>query len=97
MKEIVINLGGEGKISGAIDVNNPLILDKRWRCSRNGRPLKEVKQGCMVVCCGDRLPFRNHCADKIIKNSIPIDTKTWMGPGYSSKEIERINKRGRKN
>ncbi len=92
MKEIVINLGGEGEIPGAIDVNHPIILDNQWRCSRNGLPLNEVRQGCTVVCCGDRLPFCDHCADKVVTNGVPIDIMTWMGPGYSSKEIKRIRK-----
>jgi len=92
MKEVVVNLGGEGEVSGAIDVNNPQILDKRWRCSRNGCSLNEVRRGCIVICRGDRIPFCDHCADKIITNNVPIDIITWMGPGYSSEEIKRIRK-----
>ena len=92
MKEIVINLGGEGEVPGAINVNNPLVLAKEWVCSRNGLPLCEVEHGDIVICCGDRLPFCSHCAGRIITNSVPIDRKTWAGPGYSSKEIQRIKR-----
>ena len=92
MKETVINLGGEGEIPGAININHPVILDENWRCSRKGCSLKVVKEnGYIIVCCGDRLPLCDHCAKEVITNNVPIDMITWMGPGYSSEEIKRIN------
>ena len=93
MKETIINLGGEGEVPHAININHPAILDENWRCSRSGCPLKEIKErGPVIICCSDQLPLCDNCADKIIVNDAPIDKKTWIGPGYSTEEIKRINK-----
>jgi len=93
LKENVINLGGEGEVFGAINVNDSTILAPNWRCARTGCPLKKIQRSGLVVAChGDQLPFCNCCADKIITNNVPIDIITWMGPAYSTKEIKRIAK-----
>lgn len=90
-----LNLGGEGEVPGCIQVNLRHVLDAgdRFIASRNGDPIGIkgiLKGGPLVICDSDQLPFLPEVFDEIYANGVPIDTHTWLGPGYSSKEICRV-------
>lgn len=89
----IVNLGGEGEIRAAINVNLPQILAPNWRASRNGSfTLRDVLQsGPIIIAKGDKLPFRDACVSIVVCHHVPIGNhSTWLGPAYSPQEIERI-------
>ena len=88
-----VNLGGEGEVSGAVNINHECICEQGWSMSRDGRiGLKEVKKsGPVVVAESSRLPI----ADKsvlVVYHNVPIDRDSLLGEGYPSFEIERIRR-----
>ncbi|HNQ16881.1 MAG TPA: hypothetical protein PKJ26_03520 [Candidatus Woesebacteria bacterium] len=92
-----LNLGGEGEILGCIQVNLPYVLEAgdNFVASRNGDPIGikgVLRGGPLVICDSDRLPFLPGVFDEIFANGVPIDRTTWLGPGYSGKEICRVCK-----
>lgn len=89
----IINLGGEGEIRTAINVNLPHILAPNWRTSRDGLlNLRDIHQsGPIIIARGDMLPFRDSCVRMVVCQNAPIGNhSTWLGPAYSPQEIERI-------
>lgn len=95
-EEVVVNLGGEGEVAGALNVQGEWILDAAWQSSRGGKSLSELQAAGhdFVVAENTALPFANQSVDKVITNSVPIDHSTWLGPGVQSSEVWRILKEG---
>jgi hypothetical protein len=97
MSGLEINLGGEGEEPGVINQQGPWVLNPNWRCSRDGRTLQQlVDDGhVFIICPNAPLPFPDDTFERVITNSVPIDTTTgWLGPGVQSSKIPRILKSG---
>ncbi len=95
MNEIAptVNLGGEGEIPGAINVNGRHILTNDWARSRDGADLNTVRSsGLVVIADPCALPFRNGSVD-IKSYNTPISEdgrQTHLGPTYNLTEIQRV-------
>jgi RHS repeat-associated protein len=89
---IVVNLGGEGEVAGAINVQGPWVLDLNFASSRTGQSLAELQAGGdqFVVASNTSLPFADQSVSTVITNNTPIDVNTWLGPGVQSSEVNRI-------
>jgi RHS repeat-associated protein len=89
---VVVNLGGEGEVSGALNVQGKWVLDEGWRASRAGQSLPELQAAGHEFAVADNtaLPFANQSVDRVITNSVPIDKTTFLGPGVQSSEAWRI-------
>jgi hypothetical protein len=88
----VVNLGGEGEVPGAINVQGPWILDSNWVSSATGQSLGDLQAAGnqFVIVDNTALPFADNSVDTVITNNVPIDTDTWLGPSAQSSEINRI-------
>ena len=42
------------------------------------------------VCRNTDLPFPDGTVDRVVSNNVPIDIKTWLGPGVQSSEVHRV-------
>ena len=94
---VVVNLGGEGEVPGAINQQPPNSLLPGWGASRievGGKPLVELRSlgQPYVVAENTALPFPNASIDQVITNSVPIDVNMTMGPGVQSSEVWRVLK-----
>jgi RHS repeat-associated protein len=89
---IAVNLGGEGEVAGAINVQGPWALDLNFASSRTGQSLAELQAGGnqFVVASNTSLPFADQSVSTVITNNTPIDVNTWLGPGVQSSEVNRI-------
>jgi RHS repeat-associated protein len=89
---IAVNLGGEGEVAGAINVQGPWALDLNFASSRTGQSLAELQAGGhqFVVASNTSLPFADQSVSTVITNNTPIDANTWLGPGVQSSEVNRI-------
>lgn len=92
----VVNLGGEGEVPGALNQQGPWVLTPGWRSSQGGRTMAELYADghCFLICPNDAITLPDECVDQVVTNSVPIDVRTWMGPGVQSSEIRRILKSG---
>ena len=94
---LVLNLGGEGEVPDVINQQGPwVILDPRWRSSREGKTFAElVADGhVFLICDNTALPFPDEAVDAVYTNGVPVDRVSLLGPGVQSSEIKRILKRG---
>jgi hypothetical protein len=95
---VVINIGGEGEIVGALNVNLPHLQDPDWRCSRDGSlTLADLQaQGHVFMFVPDmsQLPFADASVDIIHTNNVCIDAIAYLGPCPRSSEIWRVRKSG---
>jgi hypothetical protein len=91
---VIVNLGGEGEIPGAINQNIATILKPDWASSASGTPLVQLQEygNVFVVSSNTNLPFATGSVDVVITNYVPIDTTTFMGPGIQSSQIDSILK-----
>lgn len=90
---LAINVGGEGEVAGALNVQIRAVLDPAWRSSRGGLTLAELQaQGHRFLFVDDisRLPFANNSVSRVYTNSVPLDRATFLGPGPSSPDIARV-------
>jgi RHS repeat-associated protein len=89
---VILNLGGEGEVAGAINFQGKWVLDPAWRSSANGQTLRELQAAGnqFVVGSNTAVPFQTGSVPTVITNSVPIDTTTWLGPGVQSSEVWRI-------
>ena len=61
---VIVNIGGEGEVPGAINVNSLIALR---------RPLRDiVRRGLLIQGDFARLPLREGCADEVVGNHIPL-------------------------
>ena len=92
---VVINVGGEGEVPGAVNVNGKWLGDPAWRSAREGNPsLRELKdEGHIFVLADmDSLPFGDASVDVVYTNNVCIDAVAFLGPCPTSAEIHRILK-----
>ncbi len=73
----VVNLGGEGKVPGAINQQPPNALSPAWGASRTevaGKSLGELQAtgDPYVVAENTALPFRSGSVDQVITNSVEL-------------------------
>jgi RHS repeat-associated protein len=85
----VVNLGGEGEVAGAINVQGPWILQGGWFSSQTGQSLTQLQAAGnqFVISSSTNLPFANGSVQTFIKNNVPVDQVSYWGPGYSSAAI----------
>lgn len=93
---MIVNLGGEGEVPGVVNQQGPWVLHAGWGSSRTGQTLRELLDAghVFVVAENEALPFADGVIDEVITNSVPVDVRTWLGPGVQSSEIRRILKSG---
>ena len=95
----IINIGGEGEVPGAVNVQPPFALRPNWRSTTVGNPGKTVAEleaegHRFVIAPNDALPFADGSVDVVHSNSVPVDVTTWKGPGVQSADVRRILKPG---
>ena len=95
---VVINVGGEGEVPGAINVNGTWLNTPGWKSGHAGNPtladLQAQGHEFRLVDDMSKMPFADESVDEVYINSVCIDAVSWLGPCPSSKEIERILKPG---
>lgn len=92
-----VDLGGEGEVPGIINQQGPwVILDPRWRSSRDGKTFAElVADGHnFLICPNSPLPFPDESVDLVYALGVPVDRHSVYGAGLQSAEVKRILKRG---
>lgn len=97
MGRILVNLGGEGEVPGAINVQPHTLPDDVPLAGAGwGQTLRELAaQGHIVIKADNtRLPFADASVDEVVTNSVPIDRTTHLGPGIQTTEVLRILKPG---
>jgi hypothetical protein len=89
---VIVNLGGEGEVPDAINLQGSWALDPSWASSASGQSLSQLQSAGnqFVVADNTALPFADNSVSTVITNNVPIDTNTWLGPGIQSGEIWRI-------
>jgi hypothetical protein len=93
---IRINLGGEGEVPDAINVQ-PSEIGGRSDLARSHAQNVAVISGQSVVrAAGNRLPFATQSVDEVVTNNVPIDVPQigYYGPSFTTVEIQRILKLG---
>ena len=87
----IVNIGGEGEVAGAINLQGRWALDPAWR-SISGQTLGQLQvQGAQIVIVDNlALPFAAGSATTVITNNVPINVTTFIGPGVQSSEVWRI-------
>jgi RHS repeat-associated protein len=92
LENIVVNLGGEGEVPGAINQQGPWILQPTWASSQAGQSLSQLQQqgNQFVISSNTQLPFANGSVGTVITNNVPIGGSTWLGPGVQPGEVFRI-------
>jgi RHS repeat-associated protein len=84
----VVNLGGEGEVLGAINVQVPGAMDGQlsagtaWDLQAAGNKV--------VIADNTALPFADQTVDTVVTNNVPLNTNTWLGPSPQTSEINRI-------
>ena len=88
----VVNLGGEGEVSGVLNQQRPAALSTAWRSCRGGATLQQLAQAQhdFLVCDNTDLAIMDGSVDMVITNDVPIDNVVLGDPGISSREIRRI-------
>jgi RHS repeat-associated protein len=91
-QDLVVNLGGEGEVPEAINVQGPWALENDWAASASGQSLSQLQAAGnqFVVANNTALPFADGSVNTVITNNVPIEVNTWLGPGAQSSEIWRI-------
>ena len=89
---VIVNLGGEGEVPGAVNVQGRWALDDNFAISRTGQSLAEsqAEGNIFVIMDNKSLSFPSTSVDVVITNSVPIDINTFLGPGVQTSEITRI-------
>ncbi|HEX3659210.1 MAG TPA: RHS repeat-associated core domain-containing protein, partial [Pirellulales bacterium] len=89
---LIVNLGGEGEVPGAINQNLKSILDPTWLSSRGAGNLAQLQQqgAQFVISSNAQLPFATNSVPGVITNSVPVNINNYLGPGIQSSEVQRI-------
>jgi len=93
MSKLVVNLGGEGEVPGALNVQGEWVQDPLWRSSRKGETLSALlasNHQFLFITNFGILPFPDNSVDQVITNDVPVDQTTFLGPGIQSSEVIRI-------
>lgn len=88
----MINLGGEGEVPGVVNQQRPAALSPTWGSCVAGVTLEQLAlQGHdFLICPNTALPINDDSVDRVITNSVPIDTVLLGQPGIQSSEVRRI-------
>ena len=94
-RRLRLNLGGEAEVSGAIN-QQPEWNHLGIPASRTGFTFQSLLQegNPFLFCENQTLPFPDNSVDEILTNGVPVDRKTFWGPGISTSEIRRVLKSG---
>ena len=94
-QQLRLNLGGEAEASDVIN-QQPEWSHLGIPASRTGLTFQSLLQeGTPFLFCENHaMPFPDDSVDEVLTNGVPIDRKTFLGPGISSSEIRRILKSG---
>ena len=93
---VIINIGGEGEVSGVLNVNGTWLSRPDWFSSEAGKTLTELKaEGHRFQLVDDVsvLPFADDSVDAVYTNNVCIDQNSIQGPCPQSSEIWRVLKR----
>lgn len=93
---IILNLGGEGEISGVINQQGPWAVGPSYKRSVDGKSFADVvaEGHVFLICPNDAIPFPDGTVDQVYTNGVPVDQLSTYGPGVQSSEIQRILKSG---
>lgn len=94
-QQLRLNRGGEAEVSDVIN-QQPEWNHLGIPASRTGLTFQTLLQegSPFLFCENHALPFPDNSVDEVLTNGVPIDRKTFLGPGISSPEIRRILKSG---
>jgi len=94
----ILNMGGEGEIEGPLVINQQIsaLASDSWSRSRDTATLAELREQNVefVICDNRSLPFRPGVFDLVYTDGVPLDFKTFLGPGVQSSEARRMVKEG---
>ena len=83
--QLVVNLGGEGEVPGALNVNTLTFAIRSAEAIKRRGPLLQADVRAV--------PLRDECADEVVGNRLPLDaTDDWAG--LICREAYRILKPG---
>jgi hypothetical protein len=93
--ELRLNLGGEGEEADVVNqqpewVTSPPLW---FQAGPHLAPLIAAGEP-FLFCRNTDLPFPDETVDGIVSNNVPIDIKTWLGPGVQSSEVQRVLRSG---
>jgi SAM-dependent methyltransferase len=94
---IVVNIGGEGEIPGALNVNGKWLAGAGWHSIQPGNPtLADLQQAGhqFLLIELHPLPFDDASVDIVYTNNVCLDKDSWLGPCPRTAEIWRILKPG---
>jgi RHS repeat-associated protein len=91
----VVNIGGEGEVSGAINFQGPWIFDPtNYAASATGQTLAEMQAAGnqFVVGSNSALPFAPGSVGTVITNGVPIGEgmSNWLGPLVQPSQIWQV-------
>lgn len=92
-KNVIVNLGGEGEVSGAnvVNVQAASIGGDTGLALRNAVDIARSSGQPVVMASGDALPFATGSVSTVVTNSVPIDAGLgYFGQSFTSAEIWRI-------
>ena len=93
--DICLNLGGEGEEKDAINQQPEWVATPSIWPTITPAFAQQIGQGEAVLFCKNmQLPFPDASVDRIFTNSVPIDQRTWLGPGVQSSEVHRVLRKG---
>ncbi len=91
----VVNLGGEGEVADAINVQPARIAGRSDIAVQNAERVAAKSAQPVVLAAGDELPFATGSVDQVWTNNVPIGTGSgYFGPDFDPNEILRILKPG---
>lgn len=94
-----LNVGAEGEVPNVVQTNIQPVLDAgdNFVASRNGEPIgvRGIREaGPLIIADPTNLPFKDGAFEEVIANGVPIDTETFLGKGYSYRELCRVCRSG---
>lgn len=94
IRPIVVDIGGEGEILDAINIQGPWIFASGFGISRTQASLGQMQAAGnrFVVALNNALPFANGTISIVYTNSVPIGQgqSNFLGPLVQPSEIWRI-------
>lgn len=90
---IRLNLGGEGEVPNAINIQPATIGGSSGEAVKNAKKIQESCGQPVVCATGDKLPFPDNSVDDIFLNNAPLNgVNGYFGPSFTTDEINRILK-----
>lgn len=92
---IRVNLGGEGEVARAINVQPARIGGNVDTAVENAQRVAAQSRQPVVMAEGNRLPFRTGSVDEVWTNNVPVGKGGgYFGPSFDPDEIFRILRPG---